>query len=355
MSSRNYLLLDTLKGERGQRPPVWFMRQAGRSLPEYRALREKYSMLDLIRTPELAAEVTLQPIDRFGVDGAIIFADILNPLMGMGMDLDFHDGIGPIFSNPVRTEADIHRLKVSDPNELVGYTMSALKLVREALQGRGITLIGFCGAPFSLAAYMVEGSSTKDGLRVKRLMIDNPSAWDVLQSKLVAYSAEYLLAQISAGAQCVQIFDSSLGLVTPQQYRIQVLPWVNKLIESVRSKSNVPIIYFPFNGNGLLSDVAKLECSAISIDWRMSLGAAAAILNQNRVSPFVLQGNLDPTLLCCDLVAMEQGVECLLNESAALSVPHVFNLGHGVTPQSSIRNIQRGVEMVKAYQYPQSC
>jgi uroporphyrinogen decarboxylase len=352
MSNEKFLLLRTLGGERAERPPVWFMRQAGRSLPEYRSLRERYSMLDLIRTPELAAEVTLQPIERFGFDAAIIFADILNPLMGMGMDLDFHDGKGPIFSNPIRSEADIRQLVVSDPVDTVGYTMSALRIVRKALDPRGITLIGFCGAPFSLAAYMVEGASTRDGLRVKQLMIDNPSAWSVLQDKLASYSAKYLLAQVEAGVQCLQIFDSSIGLVTPQQYRTQVLPWVRELIGLVRERSDVPIIYFPFNGNGLLSDVATLECTGVSIDWRLSLHDAGSILNLNRVTPFVLQGNLDPALLCCDLPALEKGVEFLLEESAALSVPHVFNLGHGVTPLSSIENIGRAVEMVKAYHYP---
>jgi uroporphyrinogen decarboxylase len=308
-------------------------------------------MLDLIRTPELAAEVTLQPIERFGFDAAIIFADILNPLIGMGMDLDFHDGKGPIFSNPIRSEADIHRLVVSDPMETVDYTMSALRIVRKALDERGIALIGFCGAPFSLAAYMVEGASTRDGVRVKHLMIDNPKAWSVLQDKLVTYSANYLLAQVGAGAQCLQIFDSSVGFVTPGQYRTQVLPWVRELIRLVRERSDVPIIYFPFNGNGLLSDVATLECTGISIDWRVSLSDASYILNLNRATPFVLQGNLDPALLCCDLPALESGVELLLGESAALSVPHIFNLGHGVTPLSSIENIARGVEMVKAYRY----
>jgi len=352
MSNEKFLLLRTLKGERVERPPVWFMRQAGRSLPEYRSLRVQYSMLDLIRTPELAAEVTLQPIERFGFDAAIIFADILNPLMGMGMDLDFHDGKGPVFSNPVHTEADIHQLVVSDPAETVGYTMAALRIVREALDQRGTTLIGFCGAPFSLAAYMVEGASTRDGLRVTHLMIDSPKAWGVLQDKLVAYSAEYLLAQVRAGAQVLQIFDSSIGLVTPHQYRTQILPWVKELIGLVRERTDVPIIYFPFNGNGLLSDVATLECTGVSIDWRMSLHDASSTLNQNRAVPFVLQGNLDPALLCCELPALEKGVELLLEESAALSVPHIVNLGHGVTPQSSIENIGRAVEMVKSYRYP---
>lgn len=351
MSNENFLLLRTLKGERAERPPVWFMRQAGRSLPEYRSLRERYSMLDLIRTPELAAEVTLQPIERFGFDAAIIFADILNPLIGMGMNLDFHDGKGPVFSNPIRSEADINQLVVSDPLETVDYTMSALRIVRKALNEKGISLIGFCGAPFSLAAYMVEGASTRDGLRVKHLMIDNPKAWGVLQDKLVAYSARYLLAQVGAGAQCLQIFDSSIGLVTPYQYRTQVLPWVRELIGLVREQSDVPIIYFPFNGTGLLADVATLDCTGISIDWRVSLHDANSRLNVNRATPYVLQGNLDPALLCCNLPALEKGVELLLAESAALPVPHVFNLGHGVTPLSSIENIARGVELVQAYRY----
>lgn len=351
MSNEKFLLLRTLNGERAERPPVWFMRQAGRSLPEYRALRERHSMLDLIRTPELAAEVTLQPIERFGFDAAIIFADILNPLMGMGMDLDFHDGKGPIFSNPIRTEADIHRLIVSDPEETVGYTMAALKIVGEALDKRGISLIGFCGAPFSLAAYMVEGASTRDGLRVKHLMIDNPEAWGVLQKKLVTYSAQYLAAQVKAGAQCLQIFDSSVGLVTPHQYRTHILPWVKELIGLVRERTDVPVIYFPFNGDGLLADVATLESTGVSIDWRISLHDASSILNRHRSVPFVLQGNLDPALLCCELRALEEGVAMLLQESAVLSVPHIVNLGHGVTPQSSIENIGRAVEMVKAFRY----
>jgi uroporphyrinogen decarboxylase len=229
--------------------------------------------------------------------------------------------------------------------------MEALRMVRKSLDPRCVTLIGFCGAPFSLAAYMVEGASTRDGLRVKRLMIDNPKAWAHLQEKLVVYSARYLSAQVEAGAQCLQIFDSSIGLVTPHQYRTQILPWVKELIRLVREQTDVPIIYFPFNGNGLLADVATLECTGVSIDWRMSLQNAGSILNCNRVVPFVLQGNLDPALLSCDLPALEAGVQLLLEESGTLTVPHIVNLGHGVTPHSSVENISRAVEMVKAYRY----
>jgi uroporphyrinogen decarboxylase len=349
-SNQDYLLLATLEGQRCERPPIWFMRQAGRSLPEYRELREKHSMLDLIRTPELAALVTLQPIRRFNFDGAIIFADILNPLIGMGMRLDFIETKGPVFENPLRSRSDIDALVVADPMEEVAYTMSALKLVRAELADSGITMIGFCGAPFSLAAYMVEGASPKDGLRIKSLMLDDQSAWKTLQEKLVVYSAQYLIAQVKSGAQVLQIFDSSVGLLTVEQYCSHVLPWVEELIGLVRQATQVPIVYFPFNGVGLLSSVARLDCDAISIDWRTSLSSAHEQLNRK---PFVLQGNLDPALLCCGIPALRQGVQDLLKESASLSVPHIFNLGHGVGPASLIDNIACVVEMVKNFRYEQ--
>jgi uroporphyrinogen decarboxylase len=353
MISPTPILLDTLRGIKSSRPPIWLMRQAGRSLPEYQKIRRQHSMLELIRTPELAATVTLQPIERFGMDGAVIFADILNPLIGMGMELDFIEGKGPVFSNPVRSHRDIIKLKATDPCESVAYTMQAHKLVKKNLAGKGVTLIGFCGAPFSLSYYMIEGVSSKDGLKVKGLMMDSPDDWKLLQDKLVSFLVDYLVAQAEAGAECLQIFDSSVGLLSPWQYETYVLPWVEELVFKVKERIDVPLLYFPFNGGNLLSLIAKLPVDAVSIDWRQNLRDADVLLNKTNEGADVkaLQGNVDPALLCGKIESLEVQTKRILNEGALLRKPFVVNLGHGVLPESRIENIARMVEIVKEFKY----
>lgn len=342
------LFLEALGGVRGERPPIWFMRQAGRSLPEYRALRAEHEMLDLIRQPELAAEVTLQPIRRFGMDAAIIFADILNPLIGMGMDLEFEKGSGPRFKNPVRTPLDVEHLEVLSPNEVVPYTLEALGLVRQVLDREYSTaLIGFAGAPFTLSYYMIEGGASKNALYLKSFMYDHGVSWQLLQDKLVQFTVEYLCAQVEAGAQAVQLFDSWVGLLSPAQYLKFAAPSVRAIVAGVRERTNVPIIYLAMNSFAFFGEVVKSGADALSIDWRQSLSQAAQLAGPE----IALQGNLDPALLACSWEALEPEVDNLLEESKGISNGYVFNLGHGVLPESKLENLERTVAKVKAFRF----
>lgn len=342
------LFLEALGGARGARPPIWFMRQAGRSLPEYRALRAEHEMLELIRQPELAAEVTLQPIRRFGMDAAIIFADILNPLIGMGMDLDFEKGSGPRFKNPVRTSLDVERLEVSSPAQAVPYTLEALRLVREVLDREQTTaLIGFAGAPFTLSYYMIEGGASKNALFLKSFMYDQGKSWQLLQEKLIAFTVEYLCAQVEAGAQAVQLFDSWVGLLSPQQYVRFAAPSVRAIIAAVRERTNVPVIYLAMNSYAFFDEVVKSGADALSIDWRQSLSQAAHLAGPK----IALQGNMDPALLACSWESLEPEVGKILEESQGVANGYVFNLGHGVLPESKLENLERTVAKVKAFRF----
>ena len=318
------------------------MRQAGRYLPEYRELRQKHSMLDLITTPELAAEVTLQPLQRFPLDAAIIFADILNPLIGMGAKLAFIEGQGPVIENELREGAAVAKLIVPEVEESVGYTLAALRLVKDALASRNIPVLGFAGAPFTLSTYMIEGRPSKNFVATKRFMAEQGAAWELLQEKLVAYMADYLTAQVRAGAAAVQIFDSALGIVSPEAYEQQVAPYLKHLIQLVRERITAPVIYFAVNSAALFPRFADLGADVIGVDWRMSLGAAESLLGGN----YPLQGNLDPALLCGEWQPLESAARRVLIEGRKLP-GHIFNLGHGVLPDARIENIDKLVELIQ--------
>lgn len=319
----NNRFLDACWGKPVDRTPVWLMRQAGRYLPEYMAVRSKCSFLELCKTPELAAEVTIQPVDILGVDAAILFSDILTPVEPMGLKLDFVPG--PVFDNPVRTMADVERLRIPDPETDVPYVLQAIRILRRELAGK-VPLIGFGGAPFTLACYMVEGKGSKDWATIKRMMYAAPDVYAALMEKVTMMDMEYLNAQIKAGAQAIQIFDTWGGILSPVDYEKYVLPYTTKLINGL-NRTETPIIHFVKGSGTMLSTVQKAGGDVMGLDWHINLGTARDILG----SQVAVQGNLDPTVLYAPKEVIEQEVQRVLDENANRP-GHIFNLGHGILP-----------------------
>jgi uroporphyrinogen decarboxylase len=319
--------------------PVWFMRQAGRYMPEYRAIRAHHSLLEIVARPELAAEVTLQPVKALGVDAAILFADILLPIVPMGLKLDFVKGEGPQIENPVRSEEDVRKLTAFDPEEDLGHVMEAVRLVRGELKD-DTPLIGFTGAPFTVASYMVEGGPSKEYMNVKKMMYSQPEAWHALMEKLSAVLSDYLVGQVRAGVQAVQVFDSWVGALSPQDYTRYVLPYSRKVIESA-AKLDVPVIHFGTNTFTLLPLLKEAGGSVIGLDWRAPLDEGWRTLGYDTA----VQGNLDPTVLFAPIRVIREYVEDILQR--AQSRPgHIFNLGHGILQHTPVENVKAVVEMV---------
>ncbi len=323
--------------------PIWLMRQAGRYMAEYRTLREKYSILEIIKTPELACEVTLQPINAFNLDAAIIFADILPPLEGMGLELDFIKGEGPTIYNPIRTVADVERLQVLPAEETLGFTLDAIKLARHELDSRGIPLIGFSGAPFTLASYAIEGGSSRNRIEVKNMMMSQPALWHMLMTKLSEVAGQYLLAQAQAGAHVLQLFDSWVGELSAYDYEHFVLPYSRHAIE-IASQNGVPIIHFGTNTSGMLKLIQSAGGNVIGVDWRIDLAQAWELLGEN-VS---VQGNLDPAALFADRDALEARARHIL-DSVKGKHGHIFNLGHGILPETPVDNVRHLIDFVHEY------
>ncbi|MCB9121662.1 MAG: uroporphyrinogen decarboxylase [Caldilinea sp.] len=325
--------------------PVWLMRQAGRYMAEYRALRQHHTILELIKAPELACEVTMQPINAFDLDAAIIFADILPPLEGMGLSLEFVKGEGPLIHNPVRTRADVEALTVRPAEETLPFTLEAIKLARRELAARGVPLIGFSGAPFTLAAYAVEGGGSKNHARVKGMMMSDPATWHLLMEKLSQVVGGYLLAQAQAGAQVLQLFDSWVGQLSPDDYRAHVLPYSRRAIEIARA-GGVPIIHFGTDTAGLLPLIREAGGDVIGVDWRIDLDAAWHMLGDG----VAVQGNLDPIALFAPWEELRPRIQQVLDRAHAVGRPgHIFNLGHGILPQTPVENVKRLVEFVHEY------
>lgn len=323
------------------RTPVWLMRQAGRYMPEYRALRAKYGMLEMIQTPELAAEVTLQPIRAFGFDAAIIFADILPPLIGMGLQLEFVEGEGPVIGNPVQRPFDIDILATPPAEETMPATLKAIELVTAELPP-DTPLIGFAGAPFTLASYAIEGGTSKNFTKVKALMYREPAAWKRLMTKLVTVQADYLLKQAQAGAAALQVFDSWAGLALSQQdYKTYVQPYNTALFAQLK-KANVPVINFSTGTAAFLPDVAVCGGDVMGVDWRMPLDWAWAQIGFERP----IQGNLDPVALLAPWRELQFRIDDVLNRVNGRS-GHIFNLGHGIFPDTPVENVRRLVAYVK--------
>lgn len=328
--------------------PIWLMRQAGRYMAEYRALREKYTILEIIKTPELACEVTLQPIEAFDLDAAIIFADILPPLEGMGLELEFVKGEGPVIYNPVRSAEDVGRLRIPLPEESLWFTLEAIRLVRKELESRNLPLIGFSGAPFTLATYAVEGESTRNRAVVKTLMMREPAVWHDLMMKLSMVVGHYLLAQARAGAHALQLFDSWVGELSPVDYEVYVLPYSRRAIEIAR-QGGVPIIHFGTNTSGMLEMIRDAGGDVIGVDWRITLDAAWQRLG----SSVAVQGNLDPVVLFAPWEAVEVRAQHIL-ERANGRTGHIFNLGHGILPGTPVDNVRRLVDFVHEFSLARS-
>lgn len=318
--------------------PVWFMRQAGRYLEEYRQVRAEHGILDLCKNPELAAQVTLQPIERFSLDAAIIFADILLPLEPMGVRLAFLADEGPVIYNPVRDRAGVDALKVVDAEPL-RFVCDAIRLARRALAGR-VPLIGFAGAPFTLASYLIEGGASRHFLETKRLMYHAPESWHRLLDKLARVVTGYLKAQIEAGAQAVQLFDSWVGCLAPDDYREYVLPHVHLIFEGLKGLG-VPTIHFGTGTATLLELMKQAGGTVIGIDWRVPLDEARRRLGRD----VAIQGNMDPVVLFAPLHEIERRVESILRQ-AGKEPGFIFNLGHGILPATPVAHVHATVEMV---------
>ena len=329
MPSENRRFLRACRGLPVDATPVWFMRQAGRYMEQYRALRKKYSILELAKTPALACEVTLQPVNRLPIDAAILFADILLPVETMGLKLSFNPG--PSISNPVRTERDIARLTDGTAAEGLGYVYDAVRLIRRELNGK-VPLIGFAGAPYTIASYMVEGGPSDHYKIVKAMMTDRPDMWDKLMRKVRRVTLEYLKGQIEAGAQAVQLFDSWIGALTPEQYRRHVKPHSAWVLAEI-AKTGVPSISFGTGTNGFLEDFSSAGGDVIGVDWRIDLDVARRRLRNKPV-----QGNLDPILLFSSKKVLRAAVKDIISRNRKKN-GHIFNLGHGILPGTPVENV----------------
>jgi uroporphyrinogen decarboxylase len=308
-------------------------------MSEYRALRERYSLLDLCRTPDLATEVTLQPINRIRVDAAILFSDLLLPLQPMGIDFDFVRGEGPAIENPIRHEADVARLRRFDPREQLGHVMQAIRQVKTALDGR-IPLIGFAGAPFTLASYAIEGGHSSNFARTKAFMYGAPEVWHRLCELLADLVADYLIAQIEAGVDAVQVFDSWVGQLNASDYREFILPHVRRIFDALEAFA-VPTIHFGVGTSAILADLRQAGGDVIGADWRIPLDDAWARVGHDRA----IQGNLDPTLLLGPLERMLAAADDVLRRAEGRP-GHIFNLGHGILPSTPLEHVQALADFV---------
>ncbi len=334
--------LKACRREKTDYTPVWLMRQAGRYMPEYMEIRSKHSFLEMCKTPELAAEVTLQPVDIVGVDAAILFADILLPLEGMGIGLEFAKDEGPVIHNPVRSQQDVDNIRILEAEEATPYVMETIRILRRELANK-VPLIGFSGAPFTLASYIIEGGGSKTYLNCKRMMYEAPTVWHSLMDKVSEVLVRYLKAQIAAGAQAVQVFDSWVGCLAPDDYREFVLPHSRRVMEGLKG-SGVPVIHFANNASTLLSSVKEAGGDVIGLDWRIDLDEAWARLGYD----VAVQGNLEPLALFAPPAVIEKKVKRILAQ-AAKRPGHIFNLGHGIHKETPVENVRVLVEAVHKY------
>ena len=327
------LLVRACRREPVERTPVWFMRQAGRSLPEYRAIRERHSLFEVGEQPELCAEVTLQPVRRHDVDAAVMFADIMSPVLAMGVDVELVENVGPVVRDPVRTAADVQRLQVGEPPARI---VEAVRLVREQLPAEK-AVVGFCGGPFTVAGYLVEGKPSRDFLTVKQLMYREPAVWHALMEKLAATFAAYVEAQAAAGADVIQLFDSWVGALSPLDYDEFVAPHSARVLSGL----GVPTIHFGTGTSALLGRMAAAGGDVIGVDWRIELDRAWTEIGERGI-----QGNLDPAALLGPWERVEAGARDVLRRAGGRP-GHVFNLGHGVLPATDPDVLTRLVSLVR--------
>jgi len=337
---QNDLIIRAAKRLPTDRTPIWIMRQAGRYLPEYRAVRAKHDFLTMCKTPELAAEVTIQPVDIIGVDAAIIFSDILVIPEAMGMHLEIHEGRGPVFNKPIQSKEDVAQLIEPDPSKELKYVLDAISLTKKELNGR-VPVIGFAGAPWTILTYMVEGQGSKSFSKVKKMIYGNPELAHIILEKITKATAAYLSAQIEAGANLVQIFDTWAGLLSPRDYQVFALRYVQQLISGIK-RDEEPIIYFPKGVHYLFHELKKCGADAISVDWTLELEKVRRKIGDK----VAIQGNLDPTVLYADPSFIKREARKVL-ESFGKGDGHIFNLGHGILPDIEPENVKVLVNYVK--------
>jgi uroporphyrinogen decarboxylase len=321
-----------------ERTPIWLMRQAGRSLPEYRALREKWTLEEIVAQPELCAEVTLQPVRRLGVDAAVMFADIMLPLRGMGVDFELVESVGPVIANPIREPDAVEALRTPPAAESVPQILDAVRIVA---RDSPVPVVCFCGGPFTLASYLIEGRPSRDFLLTKEFMYREPAAFNALLEKLATVMAEYLGAQVRAGASALQLFDSWAGALSPRDYAARVLPHTRRIFDDA-SNLGVPRIHFGTGTAGLLELIAASGCDVVSLDWRVNLDEAWMRLGED----VGVQGNLDPAAMLGPRESMIEAARDVLRRAGGRP-GHVFNLGHGVLPATPLENLEALVETVR--------
>jgi uroporphyrinogen decarboxylase len=339
MSAPNSLFVRTAKAQAAERTPVWFMRQAGRYMPEYRAIRKEYSLIEICKKPEVAAQVTIEAAEILNVDAAIIFADLLLPLEVMGLPFHFAIGEGPKIERPVRTAQDVAALRTDRAADL-GYVSQAIKLVCKHF-GDKLPVIGFCGAPFTLASYMIEGGGSRNYVSTKKIMYSAPDAWSELMGKLVSVTAEYSAEQVRAGADTIQIFDSWVGCLSVEDYRRYAMPFVSDLVKRLQ-KTGVPVIYFGTDSATLLPSMKEAGAEVIGVDWRIPVDAGWQSMGYKGA----VQGNLDPVLLFADWKQVKAGAEEILRRVGGRP-GHIFNLGHGILPETPVENVKALCDFVR--------
>jgi uroporphyrinogen decarboxylase len=331
------LLVRACRREPVERTPVWFMRQAGRSLPQYRELRKRYGLFDIVERPELCAEVTLQPVEAHGVDAAVMFTDIMFPVLGMGVDVELVENVGPVIERPIATREDVERLRVTEPEETASFILEAVRLVRAELAPER-AVIGFCGGPFTVAAYLIEGKPTRDFVKVKTMMYREPELWHALMEKLADQFTRYVAGKVRAGADVIQLFDSWVGALSPADYEEFVAPYSARILAAL----DVPTIHFGTGTAALLGLMADTGGDVIGLDWRIALDRGWAEVGDDRG----VQGNLDPALLLGPWERAEAAARVILDRAAGRP-GHVFNLGHGVLPNTDPAVLRRLAELVQ--------
>ncbi|MGA8943248.1 MAG: uroporphyrinogen decarboxylase [Thermoactinomyces sp.] len=335
----NDVFLRACRKEETPYTPVWYMRQAGRYQPQYRELRKKYSFFEMSEIPEVCAEVTRLPVEQLGVDAAILFADIMTPLKHIGIELEIKPGVGPVIENPIRTEQDVSRLGELDPQTHVPTILEAIKILNQQLS---VPLIGFAGAPFTLASYIVEGQPSKNYHKTKGLMYSAPHVWNALMKKLGDMTITYLKGQIAAGAHAVQVFDSWIGALNEQDYKTYVAPIMRHIFTELKT-TDVPVIYFGIGAGHLLEEWNRLPVDVIGLDWRTSILTA-----REQGIDKTLQGNLDPSLLLAPWELIEQRAKEILDQGTARP-GYIFNLGHGIFPSVKVETLQKLTAFVHEY------
>ena len=336
----NETFLKAAKGEKTEYTPVWYMRQAGRSQPEYRKLKEKYSLFEITHQPELCAYVTKLPVDQYDVDAAILYKDIMSPLPAIGVDVDIKSGIGPVIDNPIRSLADVEKLGQIDPESDVPYVLDTIRLLTE--EQLDVPLIGFAGAPFTLASYMIEGGPSKNYNKTKAFMYAEPKAWQALMDKLAEMTVTYVRAQVKAGARAIQIFDSWVGALNISDYRLFIKPVMERIFSELREE-NVPLIMFGVGASHLAKEWHELPLDVVGLDWRLPIQEARAMGITKTV-----QGNLDPATLLAPWEVIEERTRAILDAGLA-SPGHIFNLGHGVFPEVNPDVLKRLTSFVHEY------